>query len=88
MNDETDVTGPINMGNPGEFTIKELAREILALTGSSSRIEYRPLPSDDPKQRRPDISLARKRYGWEPRTPLREGLQPTARYFETLLREM
>ena len=88
MNDETDVTGPINMGNPGEFTIKELAREILALTGSSSRIEYRPLPSDDPKQRRPDISLARKRYGWEPRTPLREGLQPTARYFETLLREI
>ncbi len=88
MNDETNFTGPMNMGNPGEFTIKELAQEVLNLTGSSSQIEYRPLPSDDPKQRRPDISQAQKRYGWEPQTPLREGLQPTIKYFETLLREM
>ncbi len=88
MNDTTDFPGPMNMGNPGEFTIKELAQEVLNLTGSSSQIECKPLPDDDPKQRRPDISKAKKRYGWEPQTPLREGLQSTIQYFEAMLQEM
>ncbi|WP_448257931.1 UDP-glucuronic acid decarboxylase family protein [Microbacterium aurum] len=75
------VTGPINVGNPGEFTMLELANAVLDITGSSSKIEHRPLPQDDPKQRQPDITLARKELGWEPTVQLREGLTRTVDYF-------
>jgi UDP-glucuronate decarboxylase len=74
---------PINLGNPGEFTMLELAQQILELTGSSSKIEQRPLPKDDPSRRRPDISLARQHLGWEPKIALREGLIKTIEYFKT-----
>jgi UDP-glucuronate decarboxylase len=73
--------GPVNLGNPNEFTVKALAEKILALTGSSSDIQYRPLPSDDPKIRRPNISLAKDKYGWEPTVQLEEGLKRTIPYF-------
>jgi UDP-glucuronate decarboxylase len=76
-----DLTGPVNLGNPDEFTILELAREVLALTGSGSAIVNKPLPSDDPVQRRPDISLARSRLAWNPVVPIAEGLQRTIEYF-------
>lgn len=76
-----DVTGPINVGNPGEFTMIQLAEKVIELTESKSRIEKRPLPSDDPKQRRPDITLARKTLGWEPMTKLEDGLRETISYF-------
>jgi UDP-glucuronate decarboxylase len=85
MEADTDFTGPVNLGNPREFTMLELAETVLRLTGSRSRIEFRPLPSDDPKQRRPDIGLAASRFGWEPRTPLEAGLEPTIAYFKQLL---
>lgn len=85
MNSPDDVTGPVNTGNPGEFTIKELAEKIIALTGSSSRLEYKPLPSDDPIQRQPDITLAREKLGWEPHVQLEEGLRKTIPYFAQLL---
>lgn len=75
------VTGPINVGNPGEFTMLELANAVLDITGSSSKIEHRPLPQDDPKQRQPDITLAGKELGWEPTVQLREGLTRTVDYF-------
>jgi UDP-glucuronate decarboxylase len=80
---ETDdaVTGPVNLGNPGEFTIRELAEAVIALTGSSSRIVHLPLPEDDPRQRRPDISKANELLGWRPRIELREGLIKTIEYF-------
>jgi len=80
------VTGPMNLGNPGEFTVGELARQVLELTGSRSALRYLPLPQDDPVRRRPDITLARKTLDWEPRTPLAEGLPRTIEYFEALLR--
>jgi UDP-glucuronate decarboxylase len=80
-----DVVGPINLGNPGEFTMRELADLILELTGSRSKIVYRPLPEDDPRQRRPDISEAERVLGWRPKTPLRDGLLKTIPYFEELL---
>jgi UDP-glucuronate decarboxylase len=80
-----NVTGPINIGNPGEFTIRQLAEMVIELTGSRSKIVNRPLPSDDPKQRRPDISLAQEMLGWQPRTPLREGLIKTIAYFDSFL---
>jgi UDP-glucuronate decarboxylase len=76
-----DVTGPINVGNPGEFTMMQLAEKVIELTGSKSKIEKKPLPSDDPKQRRPDISLAKKTLGWEPTTKLEQGLEKTIDYF-------
>jgi UDP-glucuronate decarboxylase len=79
------VTGPINLGNPGEFTIRALAEKVLALTGSRSRLEFRPLPENDPMQRQPDISRARETLGWEPTIPLEEGLRRTIEYFERLL---
>ncbi len=82
-----EVTGPVNIGNPGEFTILQLAETILELTGSRSKLIRMPLPSDDPKQRQPDISQARRLLGWEPTTPLREGLKKTIEYFDRLLRE-
>jgi UDP-glucuronate decarboxylase len=77
--------GPINIGNPGEFTVAELAQQVLSLTGAKSKLVKRPLPADDPKQRRPDISKARTRLGFEPKVPLAEGLQPTIAYFRALL---
>ncbi len=81
MNSEADVTGPVNLGNPVEFTVLELAEQVLQRTGSASRITRRPLPADDPRQRRPDISLARQVLGWEPKVPLDEGLKRTIGYF-------
>ncbi|MDR3074285.1 MAG: SDR family oxidoreductase [Deltaproteobacteria bacterium] len=86
MDDESGFTGPMNMGNPGEFTMLELARNVLDITGSRSAITHMDLPADDPKQRRPDIALARSRYGWEPKTQLREGLARTIEYFDDLFR--
>jgi UDP-glucuronate decarboxylase len=80
-----DVSGPINLGNPGEFTILQLAEMVIELTGSKSRIRREPLPQDDPQQRRPDITLAKSVLGWEPKVPLREGLQRTIQYFDRLL---
>ncbi len=80
-----DVTGPVNLGNPGEFTMRELAEVILSLTGSKSVIEYRPLPADDPRQRKPDITVAEKVLGWTPQVALREGLTSTIAYFDEIL---
>ena len=87
MNSEQGFVGPVNMGNPGEFSIRELAELVIEQTGSASRIVNQPLPGDDPRQRRPDISLARAKLGWEPHVALREGLAKTIPYFEKLLRE-
>ena len=88
MNTGDDFTGPVNIGNPGEFTMLELAENILELTGSKSKIIHLPLPKDDPTQRQPDISLAREKLGgWEPKIPLREGLVQTIEYFDKLLVE-
>ena len=81
-----DFTGPVNTGNPGEFTIKELAEKTVELVGSSSKLVYKPLPSDDPTQRCPDISLAKEKLGWEPKIALEEGLKKTIPYFDHLLR--
>jgi UDP-glucuronate decarboxylase len=86
METPDDVSGPVNLGNPVEFTIRQLAETIIALTGSSSKIAYRPLPEDDPRQRCPDISLAQKLLAWAPRVQLRDGLMKTIEYFERLLR--
>ena len=87
MNSPDDVTGPINIGNPVEFTIKELAELVVSMTGSRSKIEARPLPVDDPKQRQPDITQARSVLKWEPTIPLKAGLEKTIAYFDTLLKE-
>jgi UDP-glucuronate decarboxylase len=84
MNSDPEFLGPVNIGNPGEFTMLELAEQIIALTNSSSQIVHRPLPSDDPRQRRPDITLASEKLGWAPAIPLAEGLLPTIEYFRTL----
>lgn len=81
-----DVTGPINLGNPVEMTIRELAEQVLDLTGSKSEIIHKPLPQDDPKTRRPDITKAKETLGWEPKIPLREGLTKTVAYFDGLMR--
>jgi len=81
MDSPPEVTGPINIGNPTEFTIRELAEMVLAKTGSASKLEFRPLPADDPRQRRPDITLATTRLGWRPTVPLEEGLDKTIDYF-------
>jgi UDP-glucuronate decarboxylase len=86
MDTDDDFTGPVNIGNPDEFTMLELAEQIILLTGSKSQLVFKPLPSDDPKQRQPDISLARNKLGWEPATVLRDGLLRTIEYFELLLR--
>jgi UDP-glucuronate decarboxylase len=87
MNTSDEVTGPINIGNPTEFTILELASQVIELTGSRARIAHRPLPQDDPRQRRPDISKANNLFGWAPKTELRDGLVRTIAYFEELLRD-
>ncbi|WP_243546830.1 UDP-glucuronic acid decarboxylase family protein [Pseudodesulfovibrio tunisiensis] len=87
MQDTPDeFTGPMNLGNPGEFTILELAETVIAMTGSKSRIEFKPLPSDDPMQRRPDITLAKSTIGWEPRVNLEIGLRKTIEYFDAQLK--
>jgi UDP-glucuronate decarboxylase len=87
MNSPDKIIGPINIGNPAEFTIRELADIVIDVTGSRSKIVNRPLPDDDPRQRQPDISKARKLLDWAPRTPLKEGLVRTIAYFEGLLKE-
>jgi len=85
MNSAEGFTGPVNVGNPVEFTILELAETLIKMTGSSSRITFMPLPQDDPVQRRPNISLAREKLGWNPRVPLAEGLEKTIAYFSQLI---
>ena len=82
MDSGPETTGPINLGNPVEFTVRELAALVIALTGSRSKIVHQPLPHDDPKQRKPDISLAKAQLGWEPRISLDQGLRQTIAYFE------
>ena len=82
MNSPDDFVGPVNLGNPVEFTILELARKVLKITGSKSKIVFNPLPSDDPAQRQPDITLARAQLGWEPNVNLESGIEQTIRYFK------
>lgn len=86
MMNQDKIIGPVNIGNPGEFTMLELAKEVLDLTGSKSKIVYQPLPGDDPKMRRPNIDLAKSALGWEPTIPLRKGLEKTICYFDELLK--
>jgi UDP-glucuronate decarboxylase len=86
MDTPDEVTGPINTGNPGEFSMLELAQTVIELTGAKSKIAHKPLPQDDPKKRQPDITLAKKHLDWEPKVPLREGLVPTIAYFENLVK--
>jgi UDP-glucuronate decarboxylase len=85
MESPDDITGPINIGNPGEFTIRELAEEVLKLTGSRSKLVFQPLPMDDPRQRQPNISLAQKVLNWSPTVELKEGLKKTIGYFQSQL---
>ena len=85
MMDQGEIIGPVNIGNPGEFTMLELAHAVLEQTGSKSKIVYQPLPGDDPKMRRPDIGLAKKALGWEPKVNLFDGLQKTIDYFKTIV---
>lgn len=85
MNSREGFTGPVNIGNPGEFTMLELAQKVIEQTGSNSKIVYRPLPADDPTQRRPVIDLAKKELDWEPKIPLDEGLAKTIEYFKTII---
>jgi len=86
MNSPDDVTGPVNLGNPEEIAILELANKIIKLTNSRSEIIFKPLPADDPKQRKPDITLAKEKLGWSPYKSLEEGLEKTIHYFDGLLR--
>lgn len=85
MDTADDVTGPMNLGNPGEFSMLELAEQVIALTGSSSQLVFEPLPHDDPRQRQPDISMAKREIGWEPNVALKEGLASTIEYFRGVL---
>jgi UDP-glucuronate decarboxylase len=87
MMEQTQLIGPVNIGNPGEFTIRELAELVLELTGSRSRLTFIPAREDDPRQRCPDITLAREQLNWEPQVALREGLRETIDYFDDLLRQ-
>lgn len=86
MGSRKGLTGPINLGNPGEFTILQLAQKVIDMIGSRSRLVFRPLPQDDPMQRKPDITLAKAELGWEPKIQLEEGLKHTINYFDDLLR--
>src|SRR6516162_6571260 len=88
MATDDKVTGPINLGNPGEFTIRQLAELVIAETGSKSKLVFKPLPQDDPLQRQPNITLAQKHLGWEPKVPLKDGLRRTIAYFDDLLSRM
>ena len=85
MNSDKEFTGPVNIGNPGEFTMLQLADLVIELTGSKSKLVYRPLPGDDPTQRKPIIALAKEKLDWEPSIPLREGLEKTITYFKALV---
>lgn len=85
MNTEPGFTGPVNLGNPGEFTMLELAEKVIELTGSSSKLTFMPLPQDDPKQRQPNIELAKEKLGWEPAVRLEDGLRKTIDYFKTVV---
>jgi UDP-glucuronate decarboxylase len=85
MASPSSLTGPVNLGNPGEFTIRELAEQVIGLTGSRSQIIHRALPVDDPRQRRPDISLAMRELDWRPKIDLSSGLRQTIDYFDGLL---
>lgn len=85
MNSPAEITGPINLGNPNEFTIRELAELVLELTGSQSKLDFRPMPPDDPRQRKPDITRAKTQLGWEPTIQLREGLMRAIRYFDQVI---
>ena len=85
MESPAELTGPVNLGNPGEFSMMELAEKVIDLTGSKSELTFRPLPQDDPKQRRPDISLAGAQLNWQPKVPLQEGLKLTIAYFDAIL---
>lgn len=85
MNSDSHVTGPVNLGNPGEFTVRELAEHVIDLTGSASKLVFKPLPQDDPRQRKPDISKAKSLLDWQPEVKLDEGLKRTIAYFEKLL---
>src|SRR4051812_16065195 len=87
MNSADDVAGPMNLGNPHEFTIRELAEKVIALTGSRSKLEFKPLPSDDPMQRKPDISFAKQTLGWTPKIELEQGLKQTIAYFQPFVSE-
>ena len=82
MDSSDEITGPVNLGNPGEFTMLELAENVIKLTGSKSELIFKPLPSDDPKQRQPNITVAKEKLGWEPKVPLQEGLKHTIQYFK------
>ncbi len=84
MASRDEFSGPVNIGNPNEFTILELASKIISQTGSRSKIVHKPLPPDDPMQRQPDISLAKKELNWSPKVPLEEGLKRTIDYFRTI----
>jgi UDP-glucuronate decarboxylase len=86
MNSPGDFTGPVNLGNPDEVSILELAKKIIELTGSGSNIVFKPLPEDDPRQRQPVITTAKEKLGWTPRIPLEEGLLKTITYFDELLK--
>ncbi|NOC92920.1 MULTISPECIES: UDP-glucuronic acid decarboxylase family protein [unclassified Ruegeria] len=88
METGADVTGPVNLGNPNEFSMNELAREVQALVGAETPVSFKELPEDDPKQRQPDITLARTLLGWEPKVQLKEGLHATIRYFRDLQAEV
>jgi len=85
MNGPDDFVGPVNLGNPGEYTMLELAETILRLTGSRSRLQFQASPMDDPRRRQPDIGLAKEKLGWEPAVGLEEGLQKTIAYFREIL---
>jgi UDP-glucuronate decarboxylase len=85
MDSKDDLVGPVNLGNPGEFTIRQLAEIVIDIAGSASKVVHRPLPMDDPRQRKPDISKAQELLGWQPTIPLRDGLTKTVAYFEKLL---
>jgi UDP-glucuronate decarboxylase len=87
MASSVEVTGPINLGNPGEFTIRQLAELAIEMTGSRSKLKFQPLPADDPRQRQPDITRAREMLAWTPSVQLREGLRHTIAYFDGLLSE-
>src|SRR6185295_15244679 len=84
MNGADNFVGPVNIGNPGEFTMIELAKLVIDLTGSKSKITHLPRPADDPSQRRPDITIAKEKLGWEPKVPLKEGLARTIKYFTSI----
>jgi len=87
MDSPEGTTGPINLGNPGEFTIKQLAEQVIELTGSSSKLTHMPLPQDDPRKRKPDITRANEQLGWQPEIALRDGLTKTIAYFDALLKQ-